>query len=69
MEAMLNRMLLFCNGHQGMVLRFVEIVTKPPRHMFNAGKQYVCNKIIKIIMNKNFLLPIKVPQGANNLIQ
>jgi phosphoribosylformylglycinamidine (FGAM) synthase-like amidotransferase family enzyme len=74
MEAMLNRILFCCNGHQGMVLRFVEIVTKPPRHMFNAGKQYVCNKIIKIIMNKNnknknFLLPIKVPQGANNLIQ
>ena len=28
--------------------RFVEIDTKPP--MCNAGKQYACNKIIKIIV-------------------
>jgi hypothetical protein len=31
MEAMFNRILFCCNGHQGMVLRFVEIVTRPPR--------------------------------------
>ena len=27
MEAMFNRILFCCNGHQGTVLRFVEIVT------------------------------------------
>jgi hypothetical protein len=31
MEAMFNRILFCCNGLQGTVLRFVEIVTKPPR--------------------------------------
>jgi hypothetical protein len=31
MEAMFNRILFCCNGHQGTVLRFVEIVAKPPR--------------------------------------
>jgi hypothetical protein len=30
MEAIFNRILLCCNGHQGTVLRFVENVTKPP---------------------------------------
>ena len=33
---------------KGWCYRFVEIVTKPP--LSNAGKQYVCNKIIKIIV-------------------
>ena len=31
MEAMFNTILFCCNGHQRTVLRFVEIVTKPPR--------------------------------------
>ena len=31
MEAMFNRILFCYNGYQGTVLRFGEIVTKPPR--------------------------------------
>jgi hypothetical protein len=44
-EAMFNRILFCCNGHQGTVLRFVEIVTKPP--VSNAGKQYLCTIVIR----------------------
>ena len=38
-----------CNGHQGTCYRFVEIVTKN-NLVSNAGKQYACDKLIKIIM-------------------
>ena len=36
MQAMFNRISLFCcNGHQGTVLMFVEVLTKPPRLIGN----------------------------------
>jgi hypothetical protein len=38
-EAMFNRILFCCNGHQGTVLRFVENVTKPPRVQ---GRKTIC---------------------------
>jgi len=35
----------------------------------DKGRPLIYNVIRIRIKNKNFLLPIKVPQGANNLIQ
>jgi hypothetical protein len=41
LEAMFNRILFCRNGHQGTVLRFVEVLTKPPRVQCNRTNKNV----------------------------
>jgi hypothetical protein len=45
MEAMFNRILFCRNGYQGTVLRFVEVLAKPPRVQYNRTYT-VCALII-----------------------
>jgi hypothetical protein len=57
MEAMFNRLLFCCNGHQGTVLRFVEVLTKPPRVQCNRTNRLETSQ--QSIL-QDVVLPMKV---------